>query len=169
MIYSIHKGRHRALPLRIRLSKKRVIEETVIFHDKYILPGVDQYDTNKLFGCSYTLSPHKESARFGWCYNPERDRIVISAYCYVNGKRGIYEICDCRLGVPYTFTFEKWINKKYYFLVTRSDKTVLGKQTVSFNHDREWWYGLHLYFGGNRKAPEMLQVEIKSRNIPYLF
>lgn len=54
--------------------------------------GIDQTDTNKLFGIGYfNLKKfpfhHHNSARFGWYYSKDLGKIVIVSYCYVNGER----------------------------------------------------------------------------------
>ena len=73
MQLTIKKGRHRPfLPTFGLWKRKRSFERLVTFHRScaYMLPDGDQLDVNKLFGVGYFPHHHKDSARFGWNYNP---------------------------------------------------------------------------------------------------
>src|SRR5687768_16690665 len=79
---------------------------------KTMLPS-SQHDWNKLIGFvdgfkrgerrdQYERSTKGKgwlnSARIGWFYWPEEDKIVLCSYCYVNGNREITELGSVRVG-----------------------------------------------------------------------
>jgi hypothetical protein len=126
---------------------------------RYFIKGIDQYDTNKLFGVGYFPHHHKESARFGWRYG-RKGCILISAYCYVNGARVEKNICS----VPINTEVEMYLHVSkhaYQFFVVDGDKS-LGAAEIGKSHDKKWGYPLGLYFGGNKTAPHCITVKMKS-------
>ena len=159
--YSIQQGKHRAWPFRfgIYLFKKKVRYRVAFDQScKYELPGNDQQDINKLFGIGYFPSHHKESARFGWVYNPDINRIELYAYCYVNGKR----ISDLITTVPLHQSFVLQLNiasDKYSFTVYKESFEV--QTIIQHNNKRKWSFPLGVYFGGNQPAPHKITIELK--------
>jgi hypothetical protein len=52
---------------------------------------------NKLFGFCFGFGVHKNSARFGWTYNKETNKIDIWCYFYNDGKltkKSVFEFAD---------------------------------------------------------------------------
>lgn len=124
----------------------------------YTLPGEDQLDTNKLFGIGYFFNHHKESARFGWYYY--EGKIHINAYLYINGKRIIDELCILPIGHKgdLSLIIE---NSFYTFKVNiHGNGIVLAEKSYPFTHKKKWSYYLGIYFGGNRPAPQTMNIEI---------
>lgn len=129
---------------------------------KYDLPGTeDDEDVNKLFGFGFFPSHHQESARFGWTYNNETGKIVLWAYCYVNGERKICWICEvptylrlhCSIdiiGDVYSFTVSDALNRYYAY----------GGIDVFFEHKKKFGYKLGCFFGGNNPAPHTIKIQI---------
>ena len=163
MKYTIKKGNHRAWPLRFGLwFGKTIIRRSVTFYPscKYDLKTDDQHDTHKLFGIGYFPHHQKNSARFGWRYNNLTNKIIISAYCYVDGERVIKDIVGLNINERYIFTLE--VNPHFYeFGVKPID--IMHSVIVEFvdkkiNH----WisYPLSVFFGGNRTAPNDMMIEI---------
>lgn len=159
--YTIQAGKHRAWPFRFGLYlSKTKIRYRVAFDQscRYSLPGNDQQDINKLFGIGYFPSHHKESARFGWVYNPDINRIEIHAYCYINGKR----ISDLITSVPLHQSFVLQLNitaDSYIFTVYRESFEV--QSVIRHRNKRQWGFPLGVYFGGNQTAPHKITLEIK--------
>lgn len=72
MAFRFNIGTHRARPLYwlhwfFWLIRPKAIRRNVIFsqESKYDLQSEDQQDWNKLFGISFSINSHKQSARFG--------------------------------------------------------------------------------------------------------
>ena len=124
---------------------------------KYELEGEDKYDINKLIGFSRGLH-HKESARFGWRYSSKDDCIELFAYCYVSGNRTYKKICNIELNREAILEIAK--NKNYYTF-----RVFQGISTYVFTIDSEskfpFGYRLWPYFGGNRKAPHDMVIELE--------
>lgn len=158
---------------------KRTIAFKVMFDTscKYLLPGEDQQDINKLFGIAYVpwyLIPlaiishwfialfrnqhHHNSARFGWRYNENINKIEIFAYCYVDGKR----ISDVVAMVPFNQFVEMQIEigPTFYLFSVKKDQIELSTQ-VEHSNKKKWGYPLGVYFGGNQPAPKTMKVEMK--------
>lgn len=159
--YTIKAGKHRALPFRfgLYLSKKK-IRYRVSFDQscKYQLADDDQLDINKLFGVGYFPNHHKESARFGWRYNAEVNKIELFAYCYISGQR----VTDLITTVPLhqAFTLQLNITSNYYhFIVVKESFEV--HSSIQHHNKRKWSYPLGVYFGGNKPAPHTIKIEIK--------
>lgn len=158
MTYTIKKGKHRAKPLMFGLFLKKKLSYRVSFDTsaKYFI-GQDQDDTNKLFGIGFFPHHHKESARFGWRYNENLNRIEILAYCYVNGNR----IIDLITTVPFhvSHKMELLISKRnFVFTVYKELPMVL---VIEHNRHKKIGYRLGCFFGGNQPAPQTITIEMK--------
>lgn len=165
MKYTIKKGAHRAWPWSLGLwFNKQVLRRAVYFDNscKYHLEGEDMDDTNKLFGIGYFPNHHKDSARFGWRYNPDTEKIRVSAYCFVNGKRIILDLCEVAVFRWYHFTLTV-LDSRYQFEIRDgfNDWHVIGDDIVIKTHNKNWSYRLGLFFGGNKPAPQKMHIEIK--------
>lgn len=168
MRFTIHKGRHRAKPLRFGFWIKKPEMQMDVYFDstcKYDLPGTyDDEDVNKLFGIGYPWGAHRQSVRFGWHYNQGTGKIRLSAYCYVKGKRKIKAICD----VPF-FTWVRCsitvFKDEYYLTVADAHNTWFkhGDAHIPATHKKIFCYRLGLFFGGNKKAPHKMIIEMKKR------
>jgi hypothetical protein len=124
---------------------------------KYKIDLADQFDINKLCGIGFLPFHHGNSARFGWL-NPQdplyKDKIVLYAYCYVNGERKYEKISviDCGVDTLVELYLEK---DKYVFIV--GDKTVEIPKII----DKTFGYKLNPYFGGNQVAPHTMKIKLK--------
>lgn len=159
-VYTIRKGKHRAWPFRfgLYLSKKKIRFRVVFdMSCKYQLPGEDQGDINKLFGIGYFPDHHKESARFGWRYNEDINKIELFAYCYVNGKR----ITELITTVPFhqSHVLEIEITDHLYYFNVYKD-SFKATFVTTHNHTRKWGFPLGVYFGGNQPAPHKITIEM---------
>lgn len=152
----IRAGKHRPWPPAIpRIWQgKKAIHKRIIFHNscRYDFPGAaDDADINKIFGLGYHFKPnghHVNSARFGYIYCDETDRIILFSYCYVNGKRVYQSLCSIMIGVAYNLSLI--IDKtNYIFKVNRLfDKKEFANMSVEKGHNRKWSHSLGMYFGG---------------------
>lgn len=135
---------------------------------RYALPGIDQVDVNKLGGLAFGLtSHHVESVRVGWSYNPALRRIEIYAYAYVGGQR-VWEECawpnlgTVNIGQPVDVRIR--VRGSHYLLDVRTPEgKLLAARRVDHHlpvSRRRWGRGLGLYFGGNRAAPQDVEVLI---------
>src|SRR5687768_12090001 len=91
MIYKIKAGEHKGRPIRIWIwYNKKSLTRRVMFYPccRYTQTLPEDYkDTNKLLGVGYFPDHQIDSARFGWYYSNEMEKIVLVAYSYVNGVR----------------------------------------------------------------------------------
>jgi hypothetical protein len=169
MIFTIHKGRRRPIWWWLRWPfyyNVKVIEREFLFDFSwdYQFTGdaaSDQEDRNKLFGISYFLDPHKESARQGCRFDPKTRSMIMSVYCYVLGQRRIDDFCNVQLNRKYIGRLV--IEKNYYqFLIFQKEGMVkLGSFSIPKWHNRKFGYKLGLYFGGNQVAPHDIKTQIK--------
>jgi hypothetical protein len=129
------------------------------------MPGTyDDEDANKLFGVSFTLNPHKESARVGWYYNSEINKFILVAYCYVNSRRiveflgefNMFDMPNVRIDFKkggYVFTVKELLK----------DDTVRGLVRISKWHRKTIGYKLGVYFGGNNPAPHDITLKLHKK------
>ncbi len=138
------------------------IKRSVVFstESKYWLHTADQQDWNKLFGISFTISPHRNSARYGWRYNPEINKFQLCAYCYLNGESIMEPLCD--LQVNHVYLCHIIItNEDYLFRVyRRHDMAVMCSTAISKGHRKKNGYLLGPYFGGNNAAPDDIKIQL---------
>lgn len=163
MTFRIPAGRHRALPLRLGFWWRRNSFTWVVrFTDncRYDLGNDDQLDTNKLVGIGYLPGHHKDSARFGWRYDKMKGQIEIMAYCYVNGQRKIQSLCFCEIGKEYVLQLKMLINSYYMAVHERGETPIIGSDWIDHNHNKHFKYRLGVYFGGNRRAPHTMTIEL---------
>jgi len=169
MIFTIHHKKHRPnffqFLLQLGLKIGDETERKVCFYSscKYDLNGIeDDEDVNKLFGFGFFPSHHKNSARFGWFYDNDMERIVLMAYCYVNGKRVKEQICYLRTNRIYYLKIITGVNS-YSFWVKDEQKDLLAIETIFHDSKKRWFgYKLGLFFGGNNKAPHKMQIKIEN-------
>lgn len=166
MTFTFHTGKHRPWPLYWLgwfplLCGHKLLRRRVTFtHDtKYQLPPADQPDHNKLFGLSF-LRPHWNSARFGWRYDPVKDKFILSAYCYLNGQRIMEDLCEC--SAWHYYDCELMITEPdYLFRVLNEKGDVLARTAISKGHNKKLALLLGPYFGGNNAAPKTLTLSLK--------
>jgi hypothetical protein len=165
-IFKIKKGYHYSnliykIPF-LHLFKK-TIKHTLYFNENviYELNNGDQMDINKLFGISFGFH-HKNSARFGWRWNTEKNKIEILAYIYVDGKRinewdedtliaelEPYEVCEMKIKKE----------NNYYIFNIYSDSTKKNYiKKLKCGKGKFWGYYLFPYFGGNQVAPHDIEI-----------
>lgn len=157
--YTFKKGSHRALFSLPSFTCQQEIHKKVIFSSncKYDLGTDDQYDHNKLFGIGYLFHHHTDSARFGWWYNIELDKMILSAYCYLKGERFIKDLCSVELETPYVCLLDL-TEGKYGFRVYAMDGTLLSSLEIPKPHNKRLGYRLRPWFGGTSTAPHDMDL-----------
>lgn len=178
MIFRIPASRHRARPFRFGFWwRKNSFTWLVKFTAscRYDLGNADQYDINKLIGIGYARGwfrlktawwkfrkyHHKDSARFGWRYWADRKQIELWAYCYVNGRREIKQLCFCEIGKEYRLRLQVLALSYYFDVYEPSSVKAAGIVTVERNHHKRFKYRLGCYFGGQSRAPHDMTIELK--------
>jgi hypothetical protein len=167
MIKTIYKGLRFSFPSTIGLHKGRTfVSKVVEFNDscRYDLGDNDQDDWNKLFGFSYGYH-HKNSLRVGWRYNKETSKIELGHYHYIHGERVYSKACDIDVNKEYIISLALLQDVETYFNVNAIqilvDGVIAGDGYYT-DLKPSWGYKLGLYFGGNRVAPNKIQVKIKN-------
>lgn len=168
MIFNINKGRHwprilgRLLSYGLFFGKS--MNRTIGFYPncKYDMPGTyDDEDVNKLFGVSFTVDDHIDSARVGWYYNSELMKFILVAYCYVNKRRIVEFLGEFNLfDMPNVqIDFER---SYYRFTVKEVLKSndAISTIRVSKWHRKTVGYKLGVYFGGNNVAPHDMKIKL---------
>ena len=164
--YKISQGKHRSgIYTKPHIFKCNLLK-TVTFNKSavYQFDDVDQYDINKLFGLSYGYH-HNNSARFGWRSPGKHSSMIeIVAYCYVDGKRvkeDGHSLFVAMVPIDEPFEYKLHTNEKaHYFTVTQGMR-VLGTKEIPHNGVPCWGYHLYPYFGGNKKAPHNITIDMK--------
>ena len=167
----IRKGTHSPFRMPRLLVEPKMLAYNVRFTEscKYTLPAEDQLDVNKLFGIGYFPHHHRNSVRFGWRYNPsEPNKMEILSYWYDSGVRMMNSMGFVDIRKEYLY--EMWMvrgggNTLHHLKVSGG-----GKSSAHYLHtevmiggERDMGYLLHLYFGGNRKAPHDMMVTMNKR------
>jgi hypothetical protein len=164
MTFRIPTGHHYARPFRLGIWWRKTSFTWVVKFDescRYDLGNEDQFDTNKLVGIGYLPHHHKNSARFGWRYDIETDRIILSAYCYVNGRRVIQHICFCEIGKEYRIKLQVLANSYYFDAYESGSMKQLGVVFVEHYHRKQFKYGLWSYFGGTSTCDHDVKIQLK--------
>lgn len=157
MEYNIKKGRHFCWHwFKFFFKKECILTHDVKFTSSclYKFGDVDDFDINKLFGRSFGMH-HKNSVRFGW--RPEKDKILISSYVYINGIREFNDVCICDIDKTYTFTIDC---KDKLVLLEISTDTYKTKYGIKLEKSCNFGYKLYPYFGGNKTAPHDICIQI---------
>lgn len=164
MIFRIPSGKHRARPRRFGLYRRKTLFTWLVKFDescRYDLGNDDQGDTNKLCGVGYLPHHHKNSARFGWRYDTKLQQIELLAYCYVDGRRVIHNICFIDLGKEYRIKLQVLGNCYYFDVYEPGSINALGVVFIDHYHSRKLKYRLGCYFGGDKVAPHEMKIQIE--------
>jgi hypothetical protein len=162
MQYTIRKSKHRAWPFRLGLYfNKKKLRFRVCFDQscKHSLGDEDQLDINKLFGIGYFPNHHKESARFGWRYNADTNKIELFAYCYVLGERVTQFITSIALNI--SVVLELSIDLYAYTFTVIKDSIVANSSVPHFRKPNKLAFALGVFFGGDKPAPHKMKIDLK--------
>jgi hypothetical protein len=182
-LITIKKGTHMARPHMFGVfHNKRIMEYEVTFHDdcRYHLDGGDQGDINKLFGLGFTNAwkvlpiftvaaiglpfilweeHHKFSARFGWTWDIEHERIAIFTYCYNHKIRESQEIQLVPLNTPLRYRLQIQPDWYTFSILNKKDETLVWRAIPS-GHKKQVSFPLNPYFGGNQYAPQDIHLTL---------
>ena len=164
MIFRIPSGKHRARPWSFGLWWRKSSFAWVVKFDescRYDLGNDDQGDTNKLIGIGFLPHHHKNSARFGWRYDTRLQQIELLAYCYVDGRRVIQNICFVDVGKEYRIKIQVLGNCYYFDVYEPGSINALGVVFIDHYHSRKLKYRLGCYFGGQATAPHEMKIQIE--------
>jgi len=159
-------GCHSARPYWLSYGKREALRLQFVFTDqaRYILPGVDQQDWNKLAGLSFNLfSNHVHSVMVGWRFNPEIDRFELGFYYHVDGNRVIRRDAEGSevFAVSPVAGMLRVRFEVYDFLgkVETSIETDAGivRDEVGIRTSRRSRV-INTWFGGNRSAPNDIYI-----------
>lgn len=157
MIYRIKKGKHDGTFLPRFTCKERLAHDvTFTFSCKYeTRHSKNAKDINKLFGFTDGLRHvHQSSARFGWLYNPDKDKIELYYYCYVNGKRLSGCFGEINLNQKVKLVLVRTKNNYLFFFNDKFVAAVLKEKSTSPLISVK----LLPYFGGDEKAPHDIYI-----------
>jgi hypothetical protein len=170
----IKKGKHSSYKLP-RLVKSKNLKYRITFTEscRYDIGSEDQGDINKLFGfghinlnviykkdgkLKFRPMHHYSSVRFGWRYNLQTDKIEILSYYYDRGIRNYSLICDVEINESFIYEIKELSESSYVLNINDNFSTIVNIPTKSLK------YILGLYFGGNKKAPHDIRVEMEKIN-----
>lgn len=133
----------------------------------YDLGNEDQKDWNKVFGvCFGARGIHKNSLRFGWRWNTQKQKIELCTIVYRedHDKPSREEIKDFELDL------NQWVDLDLNFTVdiacTFYNFTVNGR-TVLYGAmptpNVVMFYGCGFYFGGNCRSPHKMSANINRK------
>jgi hypothetical protein len=171
--FTVKAGHHYPKPLFLcifLLFKSKVLNWKVSFDAtwRYDLKDEDQLDINKITGIGFLPWHHIYSVRFGGRYNIETDRVEVMPYVYIHGERirindetgNEIVLANCLLNDT-EYDCQLIIDKVNYTFQVFRDGIPMGKKVVvKKGHKQFLGYGLHPYFGGNKKAPHDFNTKI---------
>ena len=160
MKYLIFKGLHRAFPPPLWIYKNKTqFNWTVKFNRSAVYDIKElQGEINKLCGLGYFPLDKKDSARFGWRYNKQKDKIELLGYCHIDGKISVnqQELPIMLLDFDREYILHLHILENSYMFCC-DDKIVAVPKT----HKKKWAYKLGFFFGGVLPAPHTMSVYLK--------
>ena len=125
---------------------------------------VDQQDWSKLFGISFGFDRHRDSARWGWRYNPSKGLYEFSHYGYKYGVRYHAETPDFSCGLDDEVIMGIEINREMSNLRYFHSTGNITKDYHSATFNKCGYYQ-NFYHGGNKKAPQLMSAKISRKII----
>ncbi len=122
----------------------------------------DDLDVNKLFGFSIGAH-HKNSIRVGWTPNfKTKNCFTLYFYTYNKGQRKIEEFSTVQAGQKFTINIDCIKDLNFVSFELRGENgNSITRKAISFKFpDKKWGYYLWFYFGGNKKAPRRISIEM---------
>jgi hypothetical protein len=150
----IRKNTHAPLRIPYLLIKPRLLAYRIAFTEscRYDV-GNDQADINKLFGIGYFPSHHNNSVRVGWNYDIVSGKIQLWAYWYENSIRRYSYLRSVDIGNIYYI--------KIYIDGEEHTIDASGRRFSVNVKPQVFGYLLRPYFGGNRKAPHDMMIDME--------
>lgn len=131
----------------------------------YDLQDEDQKDWNKIFGVCFGITGiHKNSLRFGWRYNTETRKIELCTIVY---REDFAEPERLELS-GHDIDLNQWVRLELSFIVSVACVYYMFKVNDTTVHsgampmpEALMYFGCGFYFGGNRKAPHKMTLNIE--------
>ena len=143
------------------VNKTIVFKKEIVFTDEsiFLFPNDDIYDWSKLFGFSFGHHQKNESYRWGFRFT-ESDKVDVTEYMYVDGKRKTGNLTKLELNKKYIFSinFDKEQLKVYYTI--RYNSRDIYNSVYDVENFKWCGYTLGLYIGGNNPAPNKIKIEM---------
>lgn len=156
--YTIRRGQHDSTLLPRLWVNQNMFHVKGMFNESctYDLHSVDQYDWNKLYGISYSLtSHHTNSLRWGWRWNVEKGLFEFAPYCYIRGERKMFEpVHSCKVDQEFDLTI---VDQGYYATFWVED---LEMERVEKPRLNNWGFKLDPFFGGNKSSPVTMNIQL---------
>lgn len=175
--YVCYKGQHAFIPyfpVITRDAKQLMWQGRFGSGADYLLPFPDSRDWNKGGGLSFNLlTNHIDSLMWGWRYNADLICHELSAYCHVDSKRVVAKNgmqhpdpsdWEVMLRVPFGNDFSivvqvDTVMKRYEFAFRTGE--VVNYCYIPFTHSRRTGRIIGPWFGGNRTAPQRMELHMK--------
>ncbi len=168
--YTVKEGKHDFTPNHIQLKTDGfVVEYECVFYDvsKYILPNEDQLDWNKGAGwTNHILTNTKNSAMWGWRWNPTIDLFEITGYFHRDNKALYAEnnfggkTFKVTVGEYFYVRFIKNIAGDDFYRVIIHNKNNTKYLTYEVQYDQLKCCDRNIgsWFGGNQSAPNTISI-----------
>jgi hypothetical protein len=155
--YTIKKGKHSS-GTHLGLFKGRTLKVSFQFDDSAIYTSrspENQFDVNKLFGftdCD-ALDPQNNSARFGWRWDPSRNRIIILGYVDYRGIHTSEELGTASPGEVSEGTIA--LENGRYAFYYKGNRVEMNRNC---SRSKMTGFKLYPYFGGQETAPHRIRI-----------
>jgi hypothetical protein len=126
---------------------KHSVSGFVVFtnQSKYLLPGSDQHDWNKITGLSHSIVPDGKNVMFAWRYLPEIDSFSVGWYSNLSGNRFGEMVRTATFDTVFFSLEEK---PGHCLFIASGDSALVSYPAWSnISYPRQPW------FGGNRAGP----------------
>ncbi|MEX0967529.1 MAG: hypothetical protein WD077_09840 [Bacteroidia bacterium] len=124
---------------------------------RYEIGQPDQDDICKLTGLTPGFIRNRNSARWGWRFDVERDQVELLYYCQVKGNLEFGSIGFVNLEQDFEASLEA-SSSQYIFKLL---KPTAQEHTVAKNNTLSIGYRNVPYFGGNQTAPHDMELWIE--------
>ncbi len=162
-VAKIEKGRHftAEVPYRLLFGKK-VLRYQMRFDTTFRcnVPQRDRYAINKVFGIGF-LHHKLNSARLGWVFNPDTERLELWAYCYVNTRRRFKKLTEVEWNKLYDCALAMDYEAKTVTYQLREPNGHLIQHTVDYHWLPPIQYRLRPFFGGTKPASHDIVFRLK--------
>ncbi len=158
--YLIKKGNHKSSGINFGLSLFKSEFNYVAKFTKsciYSFKNEDKFDINKLCGVSTSYNHHNQSARFGWRSNGAGG-IQLFAYWYDCGERKSEAIMHLDIEEEVHLKIQCLDDKFVFYADTLFENRFC---VAKINKKPSFLkYNLFPYFGGNRKSPQEITINL---------
>lgn len=163
-------GKYPQIPRFFNKKTTLTWEVTMDELSKYTLPGEEWRDWNKGGGQTFTWFNHlKDTAMWGFRYNPNINMFEFSAYCHINGVKVLGKKSGRAYGGDKEVMFQSIMKEKVVIILNVDYKNKLYKfrfggnaVEIPFIHGSVLGKEITANFGGNNAAPSNVVIDIKT-------